>query len=465
MRRWEALSGRADDGVWETRQQKPCARGRHDDFDWMGQVTGFRRLRTWKPLLATALASCGLIAAEAAPATAAPPANDNFANATTLASATSVSISGTNAEATNEVGENSCCFEFNSVWYRWTAPKTGNYRFEVCGSNFNTHVKVLTGTAVTALETVAESDDDPGCGADGKRSRLTFIAGAGQEYKIQIGSQVVNQTGTISGSLTLVSPPNDFFADATDLVSADTATITGENFDASTEPGEPTCCSTSATVWYRWRAPAAGTYRVETCGSDFKTHLKVLQGTSVSALESLAENSGEAGCGTAGDRAAATFTAGANLTYYFQIGSAAVLRGNISGSISLVPPAPTPASTPTPKLFPNILPPLSKPPVSGGGVQRSRGKYVLKVKGTLKLPPGYTQAQACNGAIALRVSKGKKQIAARTTKVNGKCVYAATINISPKKIGKAKRLNLTVRFGGNDYLASTQRTYKTKVVR
>jgi hypothetical protein len=430
------------------------------------EVTAFfaRRLRTWKPLLATTLVSCGLIAAETTPAIAAPPANDNFANATTLASATSVSISGTNVEATNEAGENNCCFEYNTVWYKWTAPKTGNYRVEVCGSSFNTHVKVLTGTVVTALEAVAENDDDPGCGADGKRSRLTFIAGAGQEYKLQVGSQVLNQTGTISGSLTLVSPPNDFFADATNLGSAATATITGRNVDASTEQGEPTCCSTSATVWYRWTAPATGTYRVETCGSDFKTYLKVLQGTSVTALESLAESSGAAGCGAAGDRAALVFTAGANATYYVQIGSAAELRGNISGSISLVP-APTTTPAPTPKLFPNLLPPSSKPPVSGGGVLPSKGKYVLKVSGILKLPPGYTQAQACNGTIALTVKRGKKQIAAGKTNVKSTCGYAKTIKISRSKVGKAKKLNLTLAFGGNAYLASTERTYKIEVKR
>lgn len=367
-----------------------------------------RRLSTWKLLLATTLVSCGLIAAGTTPANAAPPSNDNFANATTLASATSVSVSGTNVEATNEAGENNCCFEYNTVWYRWTAPKTGNYRLEVCGSNFNTHVKVLTGTAVNALETVVDNDDDPGCGADSKRSRLTFIAGAGQEYKIQVGSQVENQTGTISGSLTLVSPPNDFFADAANLGSGGTAPITGRNIDASTEQGEPTCCSTSATVWYRWTAPAAGAYRVDTCGSDFKTHLKVLQGTSVTALESLAENSGAAGCGAASDRAAVAFTAGANATYYIQIGSAAELRGNISGSISLAAPAPTPTPAPTPKLFPNLLPPLSKPPVSGGGVQRSsKGKYVLKVRGILKLPPGYTQGRRATARSSSRSRRAR----------------------------------------------------------
>jgi hypothetical protein len=388
------------------------------------------------------------------------PPNDFFADATTL-DGTSAPISATNVDATNESGEDHCCWEFNTVWYKWTAPKTGNYRLEVCGSSFNTHLKVFTGTAVNALERIAENDDDPACGPDGSRSRLTFVAGAGQQYRIQIGSQIQNQTGTITGSLALVSPPNDFFADAQNLGAGSTAAISGKNIDASTEQGEPTCCFTSATVWYRWTAPAAGSYRVETCASDFKTYIKVLQGTAVTTLERIAENSGSAGCGPANDRAAVIFTAGANATYYIQIGSAADPRGNISGSIS---PA-APAADATPKLFPDVLPSTSKPPITGGGVRRVRGKYVLKVKGSFKLPPGYTVAQACNGTIILTVKKGRTLITARTTKLSSTCTYRKTIQISRRKLGRAKKLRLTVRFGGNRFLAATEKTYTVKVKR
>lgn len=75
-------------------------------------------LGTWKRLVAATFATCAVIAIGAGPAMAAPPANDNFANATTLASATSVSITGTNNEATLEAGEPACCFTQKTVWYR-----------------------------------------------------------------------------------------------------------------------------------------------------------------------------------------------------------------------------------------------------------------------------------------------------------------------------------------------------------
>ena len=137
------------------------------------------------------------------------PANDNFANATTLPSSSPVTISGTNVGATSEAGEGTCCFVFDSVWYHWTPPATGTYRVEVCESNFNTSLKVLQGTAVGALSEVASNYDDPGCGPDGTRSRLIFSAVTGQDYKLQIGSAVDDAQGVISGSITEVDidPP------------------------------------------------------------------------------------------------------------------------------------------------------------------------------------------------------------------------------------------------------------------
>ena len=276
--------------------------------------------------------------ASASPASAAPPPNDNFANATTLPSVTSATITGTNAEATTQAGEPTCCFTSDTVWYRWTAPKTGNYRVELCGSSFNTYLKVLKGTAVNALETVAENNDDPGC-ADGSRSRLTFIAFQGQRYELQVGSAVSGATGTISGSIALISPPNDFFADATALAGG-SAAITGTNVGASTESGEPTTGSPNSTVWYRWTAPTTGDYRIELCGSDFDTNFKVFTGTAVNALDAVAGNNDAPGCGAAGDRSAVTFGAAANTIYSVQVGSSGLTQGTITGSIA-------PAAAPT----------------------------------------------------------------------------------------------------------------------
>ena len=164
-------------------------------------------IRLWA-LLACAVTAASVMLLGAAPATAAP-ANDNFANATLLASTSPVTISGSNVDATAEGGEDTCCFLFDTVWYRWTPPATGTYRVDLCASGYDTFLKVLQGTAVNALASVASNNDAAGCGPDGKRSRVDFNATAGQEYKFQIGSAVDNAQGTISGSITRIDtdPP------------------------------------------------------------------------------------------------------------------------------------------------------------------------------------------------------------------------------------------------------------------
>ena len=228
---------------------------------------------------------------------------------------------------------------YNSVWYKWTAPKTGNYRLEICASSFNTHVKVLTGTAVNALQKIADNNDDPGCGPDGQRSRLTFIAGAGQEYKFQIGSQIDNQTGSISGSLNLVSPPNDFFADSQTL-DGTSAPITWDERGRH-ERGERRQLLLAVRLGLVAGGPRprpATTASI--CAAAASTRmLKVLTGTAVNALQKIANNDDDPGCGPDGKRSRMTFIAGAGQEYRIQIGSQVENQtGTISGSLALVSP-------------------------------------------------------------------------------------------------------------------------------
>jgi len=88
----------------------------------------------------------------ARPAAAAPPANDNFASAQAL-SGSSLSVSGTNVEATKQTGEPQHAGDpgGRSVWYTWTAPSTGAFKVDTCGSDFDTLLGVYTGGAVNAL--------------------------------------------------------------------------------------------------------------------------------------------------------------------------------------------------------------------------------------------------------------------------------------------------------------------------
>jgi hypothetical protein len=83
-----------------------------------------------------------------------------------------------------------------SVWYKWTAPFSGNATFETTQTNYDTILAVYTGNRVDQLTEVVSNDDlQPG----NHRSKVLFSAKAGQTYRIalagfngQSGFEVVN---------------------------------------------------------------------------------------------------------------------------------------------------------------------------------------------------------------------------------------------------------------------------------
>lgn len=92
-----------------------------------------------------------------------PPANDAFARPQVL-SGSAGTVAGGNVAATKEGGEPSHAGNLggSSIWYRWTAPVTGQVTFDTYGSGFDTLLGVYTGSAVNALNVVAQNDDAPG---------------------------------------------------------------------------------------------------------------------------------------------------------------------------------------------------------------------------------------------------------------------------------------------------------------
>jgi len=96
----------------------------------------------------------------------------------------------------------------------------------------------------------------------------------------------------VSGSVGVASQPsNDMFADRL-VISGPSVTVSGNNTGGTKEPGEPDHAGDpgGASVWWSWRAPAAGTIQVSTAGSTLDTLLAVYTGTSVSALTLVASN-------------------------------------------------------------------------------------------------------------------------------------------------------------------------------
>ena len=111
--------------------------------------------------------------------------NDNFADATVLSGAT-LSVTGSNAGATKEVGEPDIAgfAGGKSVWYSWTAPSTGAVTLTTTGSNFDTLLGVYTGSAVSALTLIA-ANDDYNTGTI-TTSALSFGAIAGTTYHFAV---------------------------------------------------------------------------------------------------------------------------------------------------------------------------------------------------------------------------------------------------------------------------------------
>ena len=95
---------------------------------------------------------------------AAPPANDNFANAAPLVINNYWgSTNGNNASATPESGEPSHAgyAASHSVWYQWVAPQDGVVQFDTIGtsSSNDTVLAVYTGASLASLNQVAANDD------------------------------------------------------------------------------------------------------------------------------------------------------------------------------------------------------------------------------------------------------------------------------------------------------------------
>ncbi len=106
------------------------------------------------------------------------PANDAFAAAATLAGA-SGSLAGTTAfadrDATDPTVGNLTLTA--SVWYRWTAPASGNVTFRLTGASSGTFLAAYTGTTAGALTQVA---------ADTLAGTVTVNAVAGTVYHVMV---------------------------------------------------------------------------------------------------------------------------------------------------------------------------------------------------------------------------------------------------------------------------------------
>ena len=257
------------------------------------------------------------------------PVNDDFADAIALGAGTVVF--GNNQGATLEAGELVAqgleligFFQEGiaaSVWYRWTAPTTADWRFSVD----RRHLRVLAfvGDNVASARLVS-----------GVASQhATFPAREGDEYRIAVAAETALDGGTDYRLSWAPKPrtgsPHDDFAKAEPLTEF---TRTGR-FDlnnATVEPDEPTATG-ARTAWWSWEAPTDGevTWRADTeyfeeeeffglrflSKKVFAMRFAAFAGDSLATLTSIAD--------TGSDHLAHTefsFDATAGQRYWFSVG-------------------------------------------------------------------------------------------------------------------------------------------------
>jgi hypothetical protein len=220
-------------------------------------------------------------------AVAAPPANDDFADAQPVGPALPVSVPATTVEATTESGEVHDDDDGSSVWFSWTAPGTGPVRVDVCdyltlSGPGNHGLWVYTGNSIATLTEFGSAPND---------CRVSFLAVEGTTYRIAFNSFFGGEGIFTLKMFTEDPPANDDFGSSQSIGPALPISINGSNVFATVEPGEPHHGSNDEisfkphdSVWYQWTAQASTEVRIRACDGDVSRHLGVYTGGAVAAL-------------------------------------------------------------------------------------------------------------------------------------------------------------------------------------
>jgi hypothetical protein len=262
----------------------------------------------------------------------APPANDNFLNASALT--VGGSMPSTNIEATGEFGEPNhagSASQLNSVWYRFTAPAVGVYTVSTAsGASAALDDTVIAAYSLSAsgLVPIVGSDDY----TDSLHGRITFTVHELDTYYIAVDGFGALQGNFVLSYEFLNAPKNDNFADAEYIgigsfsnlhgISGSNALSTGEAGEPPHEVGIPT---ERSSIWYKWMSTAGRSVTFRLDGSNYDTVLAVYTGSSVNNLTLVAKNDNFGPVGT--DTSRVTFYAPPGI-YYIAIDGLGRSYGN-----------------------------------------------------------------------------------------------------------------------------------------
>jgi hypothetical protein len=241
-------------------------------------------------VIAAILAAAGVLVL-AAPAQAAPPANDDFADAQaiSLPSTTSGTLTEATIESPDEPNHAGFLQAQSSVWYSWTPISAAPVKLSTCAGSSTGPVP---GIAVYHGDTLASLTKD----ASDLNCIVKLHAAAGAHYKIAVFSLNAS-AGAFQLQFSQLSPPaNDDFANAETVPSSLPQNINGTTVDATGEPSETPHVSQgpNASVWYSWTPAADVTAKLEFCdqlmNEPAELSVVVYTGTAIDSLTRVTDN-------------------------------------------------------------------------------------------------------------------------------------------------------------------------------
>lgn len=258
---------------------------------------------------------------------AAPPSNDDFANATIVGAADlPYTATVVNTEATTEANEPLQCVApppDKTVWYSFTPSVDMVLRADTSGSDFSSFLEVF------------RSDGPRFGGLNGVQcqffgSPAVFSATAGTTYLFQAAAFPFSSGGNLRFHLEAIpAPANDDFENATVVPSLPYSNPV-DTQGADTQPGEPnpSCGAVTGSVWYTFTPAVSGSVSAHAFQGGFSTVMAAYTGASLNGLS-------EVRCRAFGG--ALTIPVIAGTTYYFQAGGLFGGRGFLQVNIEVTP--------------------------------------------------------------------------------------------------------------------------------
>ena len=206
-----------------------------------------------------------------------------------------------------------------SVWFKWTAPRSGEVSVDTCDSSFDTLLAVYSGAALDTLTPVGSNDD--GSGKCGPQSKLSFEAVENAVYRIAVDGKGGSQGPVwlhLSGR-----PENDQLDTPSFLPSSSGWWGSGSTLLATKQPGEPDHAGEPGghSVWFAWSPGTSETVELDVCTRTFAPVVAVYTGFDFGNLTPVGTT--EAGTGECDEGKSVRFLALSTTTYRIAVDGAA----------------------------------------------------------------------------------------------------------------------------------------------